>query len=318
MIRIQTPSRLHFGLLSLPREDASGLSVRRFGGVGLMIDSPGILLTIERSSSWVANGYLAERAMSLARQFTTTPETAYRITVERSPCEHTGLGVGTQLGLAVAKAIATDLGLQHLTTVELAKMVGRGQRSAIGVHGFERGGFLVEEGKSDLDAISALVASPKYPNEWPIVLVTPRHEGQWHGEREKLAFARLFQRGMPAEWTSRLWEIVRSRMFVGLENRDVTTFGEAVYDYNRMSGEAFAEAQGGIYASKEIAFVVAVLRELGLHGVGQSSWGPTVFAIAESIEQAQWLMHRLREQFPESTHEIMMTTVSNGAIIRSV
>ena len=53
MIRVQAPSRLHFGLLSLPagpcwpnRHGQQVVPARRFGGVGLMVQAPGLRLTV--------------------------------------------------------------------------------------------------------------------------------------------------------------------------------------------------------------------------------------------------------------------------------
>src|SRR4051794_19352028 len=48
-LRLQTPSRLHFGLLSWGSE-----SSRQFGGVGLMIDAPGLEIHAEPAGSWRA------------------------------------------------------------------------------------------------------------------------------------------------------------------------------------------------------------------------------------------------------------------------
>ena len=53
---IRTPSRLHFGLLGW----GPG-SRRQFGGLGLMIDSPAIELTVEPGAIEVVQGPLADR-----------------------------------------------------------------------------------------------------------------------------------------------------------------------------------------------------------------------------------------------------------------
>ena len=39
----------------------------------------------------------------------------------------------------------------NLAIEELARLVGRGARSAVGAHGFALGGFLVEAGKLDVE-----------------------------------------------------------------------------------------------------------------------------------------------------------------------
>ena len=56
--------------------------------------------------------------------------------------------------------------------------------------------------------------------------------------------------------------------------------------------------QGGPFASEEIGRLVDALRDHGVDGVGQSSWGPTVFAIvpneAEARPLADWLHTDMR------------------------
>ena len=107
MIRVRTPSRLHFGLLSLPTEDFAPAR-RCFGGVGLMIDNPGVDIRVEPADKFSATGPLAERALKFARTYCerTGITGAFRVYVESAAPEHMGLGTGTQLGLAVAWAIA--------------------------------------------------------------------------------------------------------------------------------------------------------------------------------------------------------------------
>src|SRR5262249_52865801 len=117
MIRVRTGSRLHFGLFSLPSEHAGPwlnqegqptIPRRQFGGVGLMIDKPGIELTLEDAEAWSAEGPHAERAMRLAKNFchSMVIEGRFRLRIESAAPEHSGLGTGTQLGLAVARAFA--------------------------------------------------------------------------------------------------------------------------------------------------------------------------------------------------------------------
>ena len=161
MVRVWTPSRLHFGLFSLDNDEAwpdrhgrRVLPARRFGGVGLMVERPGVQVAAAPAAAWSAGGPLADRALAFARRFEESirqerPDAdlpPQRLVVEQAPPEHVGLGAGTQLGLATARALAEQWG--YVSDIpDLACRIGRGLRSALGVHGFQRGGFLVESGK---------------------------------------------------------------------------------------------------------------------------------------------------------------------------
>ena len=157
MIRVRAPSRLHFGLLSLGsaeywpnRRGELVLPARRFGSVGLMIESPGVTITVEPADAWSAAGPMAERALKFAKHVHQSLPKAtarsQRVVVKRVPGSHAGLGTGTQLALAVARAVAASAEMPGLSGADLARRAGRGLRSALGLHGFENGGFLVEGG----------------------------------------------------------------------------------------------------------------------------------------------------------------------------
>ncbi|HEX3152749.1 MAG TPA: beta-ribofuranosylaminobenzene 5'-phosphate synthase family protein [Gemmataceae bacterium] len=321
MTRVTAPSRLHFGLLSLPAAGSNrwpgidgqpGLPVRHFGGVGLMVDRPGLAVSVERARDWSATGPHAERTLGFARQFVSALSLAeqipFHVTVEHAPPEHTGLGVGTQLGLAVAKAIAVELGRPELATPELAFCVGRGERSAIGVHGFNRGGLIVEAGKRPDDAVSPLVAHVDFPSEWAVVLVAPPGSTSWHGSRERQAFAKLAEVGPSPAETDVLCRLVLTGLLPAIATRDLHAFGEALYEFNARAGDAFAAVQGGRYAGPAVAACVAKLRMLGLTGVGQSSWGPSVFAIVDRHS-----VPKVLAQMPDAP--AVVAGASRGAIV---
>ena len=303
MTRVAAPSRLHFGLLALPGEGRDrwpgldgkpGLPVRHFGGVGLMVDRPGVAVRVEPAAEWSAAGPLAARALGFAQRFAESLSTAerrsYRLTVEHAPAEHTGLGAGTQLGLAVAKAVAVETGHADWPAAELAVRVGRGERSAVGVHGFDRGGLIVEGGKLPGEAVSPLVGRWAFPADWAVLLFTPPGGADWHGGRERLAFARLGHPGPAPAETDALCRLVVTGLLPALASTDLDAFGEAVYELNARVGDAFAPAQGGRYGSAAVADRVRRLRALGVRGAGQSSWGPTVFAVVRRSDAAAVLL----------------------------
>src|SRR6516165_10651895 len=110
---VRTPSRLHFGLLGWGPQ-----ARRQFGGLGLMIESPGITLSAEPAGSWGAAGPLAARVVRLLQSLPPRLAEAgirvqpVQIAIRSAPAEHVGLGVGTQLSLAVACALLRMAGVE--------------------------------------------------------------------------------------------------------------------------------------------------------------------------------------------------------------
>jgi beta-ribofuranosylaminobenzene 5'-phosphate synthase len=66
---------------------------------------------------------------------------------------------------------------------------------------------------------------------------------------------------------------------------DLTRFGEALEEIQRRVGEGFAPAQGGTFARPEFEVIVEAMRLEGLKGVGQSSWGPTLYGFSDSPKE---------------------------------
>lgn len=291
MTRVTAPSRLHFGLLNVPTESTAP-GERRFGGIGLMIDRPGVFVHVRPAEVWRFEGPLASRAQSFAHRLLASidqPVRPLQVLVERCPDEHTGLGVGTQLGLAVGKAIAVESGLADWDATEIAVRIGRGERSAIGVHGFDRGGLIVEPGKRLNEALSPLLTCIRVPEEWRVAVLMPNGVERWHGFREEGAFADAATHSP----TEELCSIALREMLPAAANGDLPAFGEAVHTFNRLAGRPFASAQRGDYSSPEVATLIERIRALGVPGAGQSSWGPAVFALVDSAARAAWLLKQL-------------------------
>jgi beta-RFAP synthase len=240
-----------------------------------------------------------------------------QIIVEEAPPEHVGLGVGTQLGLAVGRALALAWGY-NLDAPDLARRVGRGLRSAVGVYGFAHGGFLVESGKryGQEESLAPLAIRASFPSEWRVVLVTPREAPGLHGAAELEAFAHLAARPDARARTDALCRLVLLGMLPALAKADLQAFGESLYDFNARAGEAFAGVQGGVYSGPRVAECVAFLREAGVRGVGQSSWGPTVFAVVGDEDRAADLLARLSRRFGSGLAAAWATAASNiGSLI---
>ena len=163
MIEVRTPSRIHFGLLAYHPQRG-----RQFGGVGLMLRRPDVAIRVTTnpaSGDFEGSGRMADRAVGFARRFAqsaladrlTAHVPPARIEVRRVPRPHTGLGSGTQLGMAVARAMAGLIERDDLGADAFSRLVGRGRRSAVGVHGSFLGGLIVDGGKGQLGIAQAVL-----------------------------------------------------------------------------------------------------------------------------------------------------------------
>jgi beta-ribofuranosylaminobenzene 5'-phosphate synthase len=320
-VTISTPSRLHFGLLRF--EQAEGPS---FGGLGMMIAEPRCVVRLITSNEWRASGPDANRAVASAKQSLdfiatqgaagqrpagaaqeTTP--AFHIEILESIPAHHGLGSGTQLALAVAAGVRSLGSLPEASAEDLAAMVGRGRRSAVGCHGFLHGGLLYERGSYPDEPLGRLAKRVDVPATWRVILVAASQSAGLSGEHERSAFDQLPP--VPESTTARLEQLAASAILPAAERDDVDAFGEALFEYGRLAGECFASVQSGPYASAEIAACVKMLRTLGAHGVGQSSWGPTVFAVVENQSRAEQLVAQMRTIPAWRDHSMQITSADN-------
>jgi beta-RFAP synthase len=238
------------------------------------------------------------------------------LTVVQAPAEHSGLGTGTQLGLAVGRALALASGLPDPDITELARRVGRGRRSAIGVHGFAQGGFLVEGGKRTPQTLAPLLVRLPFPEMWRVLLILVGSSTGWHGDREQAAFRHLLNRPAALASTDTLCRLVLLGLLPALREQDLEEFGEALHDFNARAGETFAAVQGGTYASPGISDMISFIRRQGVRCVGQSSWGPAVFAVVSDEASAENLARRIRNHLGPGSGEVLITRACNeGATV---
>jgi beta-RFAP synthase len=315
-IEVFAPSRLHFGMFSFGHENQ-----RQFGGVGAMIDTPGLRLRASTASAFGATGPHADRVAVFAQRVGNAwglgRPPAARIEVLSAPPAHVGLGVGTQLALAVASALASlaqrrsDDPAQRRSDdpAQLAEWVSRGERSAVGSFGFEGGGLIVEAGKRPTDRFSPLIARRPLPEAWRFVLARPLEGEGLSGEAEQAAFAALPP--VPPQVTAELCRLALLGLVPAAIAADFTAFSEALFDYGRLAGRCFAAPGAGPYANEQLERLVQRIRELGGKGVGQSSWGPTLFVAMPSQAAAEDLCASLRRSQRDVPLELTIAAPDN-------
>jgi beta-RFAP synthase len=319
-ITVRSPSRLHFGLLSFGGDKRQlGDQGRQFGGVGVMVARPGIDLRITPAEAFEAAGPLAERVREFAARWArseTLPDLpACRVEVVAAPPAHVGLGVGTQLGLSVAAGLSALAGRPNRSPLELAASVGRGLRSAVGTYGFAHGGLIVERGKLPREPLAPLDFRADLPDEWRFVLVCPRTDRGLSGAAEQTAFAELPP--VPHQLTEQLRQELRLRLLPALVARDFDQFSESLYRFGTAAGECFARRQGGPFNGPLLTELVRRMRATGVSGVGQSSWGPTLFALLPNEARAESFAAQLLAESPEPLDVLVTPPCNAGAQIHA-
>jgi beta-ribofuranosylaminobenzene 5'-phosphate synthase len=310
-LRVRAPSRLHFGLLGWGPH-----SPRQFGGLGLMIQSPGIALSAERAGSWGAAGPLAARVERLLQSLRPRLAEAgirvqpVHIAIRSAPGEHIGLGVGTQLSLAVAGALLRLAGADDWTIDDLGRLAGRGARSGIGIHGFRHGGLIVDGGRRGGTGIPPMVARLAFPEDWSILIIQPDDRRGLHGADESRAFAELPP--IAEHVTERLSRLVLLELLPAVAERDLPAFGAALGELQAHVGAIFAAAQGGPQTSPRAATIIDELSRSGFTGIGQSSWGPTLYAFSDRrSDEVLAHAHRLRQRFGLEEDAALVTRADN-------
>jgi beta-ribofuranosylaminobenzene 5'-phosphate synthase len=288
-VRVEAPARLHMGML-----DVAGGGMRRFGGLGVALSRPAVVVEASPSDDVTAEGPDSERALAVARRCREALglSRGARIRVLEAIPAHVGLGSGTKLALAVTAALTAVAG-RTLEPPALARAAGRGARSAVGLWTFVLGGLVVEGGvRPDVERPAPLLARHAIPDEWRCVLAIPHADPGLSGPEEEEAFAQLRP---DADRAALIAQLVLTSLLPGLAEADLTEFGAALTRIQRLVGESFASVQGGVFHPHAAPVVDAMLR-LGAAGAGQSSWGPAVYGLVGDERTGRELARRLEAE----------------------
>jgi beta-RFAP synthase len=277
-----------------------------------MIERPGMRLRVAAAARFATTGPLAERAMAFGRRWAEFHRIALppcSLELVHAPPEHVGLGTGTQLALAVAAGMNAWCGLPAQSPLELALSVGRGLRSAVGTYGFVHGGLIVEQGKLVGEPVSPLDCRVSLPEEWRFVLVRPVELAGMAGDEEAQAIESLT--AIPAPIHEQLVAEAREHLVPSAATSDFADFAASLYRYGNLSGQCFAARQMGPYNGPVLTALVEHIRDLGHPGVGQSSWGPTLFVVTPDQQAAEGLAHQLQSRSDWGGLDILMTPPCN-------
>ncbi|MGX9978811.1 beta-ribofuranosylaminobenzene 5'-phosphate synthase family protein [Methylobacterium fujisawaense] len=283
-VRVEAPARLHFGFLDLH----GGLG-RRFGSIGLAIDAPSLALSARRAARPSVEGPEADRVRGYVRAAAAHLGRGEDVamTVERVIPAHAGFGSGTQLALAVAAAMARLSG-EPFAPDAFAATLDRGNRSGVGLRAFTEGGLIVDGGRGADGGPPPVIARLPYPEAWRIVLILDPGMAGVHGTREVEAFRDLPR--FPEAQAAEICRIALMQVLPAVALAEPQGFGAGITRIQTLIGDHFAPHQGGRYASAAVAEALASIAAQGVPGYGQSSWGPTGFALMASEAEARALV----------------------------
>jgi len=310
-VSVVTSARLHMGFF-----DLNGGLGRSFGSIGVSLDRPLTELSAWYGDGFSAVGPSAKRAVKVAEKQATALKLqgGMHMRLAQAIPEHAGLGSGTQMSLAVGLAMNK---LYHLGLVmeDVALLTERGARSGIGLGTFAAGGVVIDGGRGAQTLIPPVIARADFPEAWRILLIFDHAESGVHGAEEIEAFRSLPE--FPADSAAMLCRRVLMQALPALAEHDLETFGAAIRELQERTGDYFAPAQSGRYASPLVTKVLQWLNDHGVACFGQSSWGPTGFAIFANEPEAKDFQQKLEAQFShQATLEFMLCKGRNeGALL---
>lgn len=320
MVSVETGARLHFGFQNL-----SPAHPRLYGGVGVGLREPSVVLDAERGSTVECDDDTVEPYLRAAVE--TLGVGGARVTVRERFPRHVGLGSGTQLALACLAGVARAYGREPAPR-ERAPALGRGGRSGVGVATFERGGFVVDIGhptaqfstdpaRSDSWDVPPLLGRWSPPEKLRFVLVVPTADPGPSGDREDSQMRAVVEQADPGV-ADEIATLLTRRLLPAAATGDVEAFGRAVGRLGRLNGGWYTDEQGGVYRPPADELVAGLADADSVVGAGQSSWGPAVYGVTtvEDADRARVAAERALETVDSNGTVRLVRPSDTGVTVR--
>ncbi|MFX0095999.1 MAG: beta-ribofuranosylaminobenzene 5'-phosphate synthase [Candidatus Hodarchaeota archaeon] len=328
-LRIQSPVRLHFGLIDLNGDLGridGGVGVSLQGELGWIIDAKAINAPHDQIETSITNPQfllLVKELLHTFRKATNLSDQKVKLMIHQNIPAHVGLGSHTQLALALATLLAHVAQEEHKFNIrQLAQIMNRGGTSGIGVAAFEQGGFILDGGhkfgpdqektaflpssaSKGINPAPVLFRSP-LPNNWQFIIVLPAIKKGASGKEE----INLFQSycPIPANDVKEICRLILMKVLPAVVEKDLKMFGSGIYELQHQGFKKFEiEIQHPI-----ISRLINLAVENGAAGAGMSSFGPATFAIAKSthISEVDETWRKLLEK-NQISYQIWTTSGNN-------
>ncbi len=188
---------------------------------------------------------------------------------------HMGLGSTTQASMALAEALMRASG-RDVDRHTLASKLSRARVSGVGVLAYIHGGFVADAGRPwrSLRHIMRL----DVPEEWRFLIVIPS-VGRGPSEAEEPDTV-----PEPSERARLLMASGLLRLASGIARGDIGDALRGLAEIDSGTGLSFSSHQGGVYRG-DVAWIAEEASKNGVTLV-QSSWGPVLYTIEASEEDA--------------------------------
>jgi beta-ribofuranosylaminobenzene 5'-phosphate synthase len=309
-VTVKTPSRLHCTLIDLH----GGLG-RVDGGIGVALEDPKLMLRAHLSDEpsnvrginkdlfqKFVNQFLKNSIEVLAIEPPGFEVLGAQINVLETIPSHMGLGSRTQLSLALGVALTRLLELD-CSIQTIARVMGRGGTSGVGVAAFEQGGFILDVGHSFgpgrqktsfvpsriANAPPApVLAHQAMPPDWLFVVTLPAIGKGAYGSREVEIFRKYCP--IPKKEVEKLSRLILMQLMPALIEKDIQTFGAALTALQQIG---FKKVEINLQR-KIITDLMEVALSSGAAGGGMSSFGPATYALVTGREEAEDVARAMR------------------------
>lgn len=320
---VHASARIHMGFYNFLTDGIA------YGGLGAALSQPSVVVRVSRLGGKgfdVVNRSgvdISDCIDSVVKAFDLR---GVGIEVLSAIPRHIGLGSTTQMTLAIAYAASKLLGLGY-SVRDIAVRLCRGRDSGIGVIAFERGGFIVDSGRrisesgkvlcpTSLEDLPQPIFRAPIPRKWSFILFIQKMRRGFDeiGERRAMDVPT----SLPKDIQHELYKLVFLYMIPSILRRDIDVFGKALTRLQFVVGEYFSKYQGGIFCCEEAEAIVNTMLRHGVKGVGQSSWGPTVYGLVEGHAIAKRIAERVLKDVKSKgiEAEYMVVKASNrGAMV---
>jgi beta-ribofuranosylaminobenzene 5'-phosphate synthase len=318
-VEVSAPARLHLG-------DLDPFALGRFGYAPVLaIEAPRTVVEAADADELEVNGLEVNDARIYAQRVLEAFNLkGAKVTVKTAAPRNAGFGSTTQLCLAVGRAVTKA----HDLDVPLIKLVRALRRTSTGgIYPFQMGGLVVAGGFSvkpgervlmrDEPLIPPLIFRADFPEDWRFVIVRPLEAPKSPDkEVEEDAFRALREGKVPAELIHKGYFVLAAKLLPALLERDAVAFGKALTEIQMTVGRIYQPVQESIF-NPASQWLIPILNRSGALGIGQSSWGPSVYAFTDNPDDAQRIAEQLKVETRESAEVKLVGADNSGATVKT-